>query len=266
MFLCGMFEKACRFVGLFHYCLMRKYFIFGLILSAFFCAALAQPAYREIVVKRGETLTTIARDNLADPARWRELLQYNKIENPNLIQPGMRLKVPDNLDRQPDASLMRVTGRVDYQKFGQTDWSAAATSQHLFNKDTIRTAGNARAEIRLKNGVTIQLNENSQVEVGGNNATDGPMVRRGRLQVFTGGPVGNFQVRSPTAIASVRGTAFQVDVDENENSSFSCTAGKVAVAAGGATVEILAGFGTVVEKGKPPSAPYKLLDPPAIER
>jgi len=46
------------------------------------------------LVRRGDTLITIAADVYADPARWRELALANAIRNPRSVRPGQLLLVP----------------------------------------------------------------------------------------------------------------------------------------------------------------------------
>ena len=47
-------------------------------------------------VKSGDTLSKIAKEQLGDADRWREILDANKdvIKDPNVIQPGTELKIP----------------------------------------------------------------------------------------------------------------------------------------------------------------------------
>jgi len=49
-----------------------------------------------VTVKKGDTLWDIAKRELGDPQRWREIAKLNpQIKNPDLIHPGMVLKMPD---------------------------------------------------------------------------------------------------------------------------------------------------------------------------
>jgi nucleoid-associated protein YgaU len=48
-------------------------------------------------VDSGDSLSAIAEQELGDANRWREIYELNKDvigENPDLIQPGMELKLP----------------------------------------------------------------------------------------------------------------------------------------------------------------------------
>lgn len=42
----------------------------------------------------GQTLSGIAGDVLSDPAAWREIAEYNNIDDPRRIPPGTQLKIP----------------------------------------------------------------------------------------------------------------------------------------------------------------------------
>jgi len=46
------------------------------------------------LVRRGDTLTSIAAAVYADPARWRELATANAIQDPHDLHPGQRLLIP----------------------------------------------------------------------------------------------------------------------------------------------------------------------------
>jgi hypothetical protein len=61
-----------------------------------------------------------------------------------------------------------------------------------------------------------------------------------------------FEIRTPVATISVRGTAFTVDVAQDGTTHVDVSEGRVQVAAQGVTVTLDAGEATVVETGDPP--------------
>ncbi|MDQ2951905.1 MAG: LysM peptidoglycan-binding domain-containing protein [Chloroflexota bacterium] len=57
-------------------------------------------------VKSGDSLSDVAEERLGDAKRWREIYDANKDvigKNPDLIQPGMELEIPDK-EEQPASS------------------------------------------------------------------------------------------------------------------------------------------------------------------
>jgi nucleoid-associated protein YgaU len=52
------------------------------------------PQYYEI--KKGDTLSAIAKREYGDAAKWRTIYEANKdqIKNPDLIHPGQKIKIP----------------------------------------------------------------------------------------------------------------------------------------------------------------------------
>lgn len=46
------------------------------------------------IVRRGETLSSIAAEEYNDPTRWREIAEFNGINNPRRIAPGETLVIP----------------------------------------------------------------------------------------------------------------------------------------------------------------------------
>lgn len=46
------------------------------------------------VVRRGDTLSSIAAAEYGDPGRWRPIAEANRIVNPRLLPPGTRLSLP----------------------------------------------------------------------------------------------------------------------------------------------------------------------------
>lgn len=48
------------------------------------------------IVKKGDTLSAIARDHLGNASRWPEIAKLNGIDNPDLIHPGDELRLPSS--------------------------------------------------------------------------------------------------------------------------------------------------------------------------
>ena len=52
------------------------------------------PEFTTRMVKRGDTLSSIAAEMLGSPARWRIIADANQLDNPRTLKPGMSLSIP----------------------------------------------------------------------------------------------------------------------------------------------------------------------------
>ena len=53
-----------------------------------------QESVRLWIVRRGDTLSSIANDEYRDPGLWRPIAQANGIFNPRILEPGTQLLIP----------------------------------------------------------------------------------------------------------------------------------------------------------------------------
>ncbi|HXI24699.1 MAG TPA: LysM peptidoglycan-binding domain-containing protein [Pyrinomonadaceae bacterium] len=52
------------------------------------------PEFTTLIVKRGDTLSSIAAEMLNDPARWRIIADANQLDNPRALEIGRSLSIP----------------------------------------------------------------------------------------------------------------------------------------------------------------------------
>jgi hypothetical protein len=126
------------------------------------------------------------------------------------------------------AELKRVVGRVEVLKKGQAQWLPAVVGARLVEGDDIRAFASAMAEMTLPDGSTVMVAENSRVIV---TKLDFDPQNQGRvvlLHLVVGKVLAsvthaaitlvrarqsNFAITTPTAVAAVRGTLFEVTHD-----------------------------------------------------
>ncbi|MDP6499721.1 MAG: FecR family protein [Candidatus Marinimicrobia bacterium] len=116
-------------------------------------------------------------------------------------------------------------GKVEVQSPGSDSWVKAKPNRPVFEGDVIRTAAKSRAEITLKGGGKIRLGEKSELEL--NEANVKPMtknfkakLKRGNVFVSAKAAFGekkNVQLRTPTAVAAIRGTKYRAKAGEDES-------------------------------------------------
>ncbi len=116
------------------------------------------------------------------------------------------------------AILASVTGDVQVQR--NQIWSAAKTDDKVSQDDIIKTGNNASATVLFGSGSLMRVDANSQITLS-NYSKDGDnwiikinqIVGRtwNRVQKLVGASI--YEVNTPTAVATVRGTAFGIDTN-----------------------------------------------------
>lgn len=252
---------------------MRNLFIrliLALLIAAPFLAAQEEAAkLQEIEVKKGDTLSKISKKYLEDPSQWPALLKYNQVANPNLIQPGMRLKVPANLGKKPAAVVVFKSGPAQFSRAQEAQWKEIFIKLGLYSEDQIKTGPFSSVHLQLANASVLRLQPETFIIVNkaDKNSKDTIFtLQNGRLQAQvesmkkTGG---RLSIRTPSMVAAVRGTVFEVNAT-SKDAGLACHEGQVDVSAQKVTVPVPRGMGTFVEKGKPPMKPFRLPAPPEV--
>ena len=126
--------------------------------------------------------------------------------------------------QQPFGKISLPLGKVQVQANG--NWSRAKPNQPVFEGNHIRTQAKSRCEITLAGGGKVRIGENAELEL--NEADVKPMMKnfnanlkKGNVWVSAKAAFGekkNVTVRTPTAVAAIRGTVFKAKAGEDESS------------------------------------------------
>lgn len=233
----------------------------------------------EYRVKKNDSLTKIAKEVLNDPGKWKEFLKYNQIQNPSLIKEGMVLKVPSHLrkvvesEAQPVASLELFFGTVEYSKRTKdgngSTWNSVSRNQILRDGESLKTGNKSGASLAfLENETKVKIYEKSSFFVSKKGSPE-IFLEKGQLQAEVksalfknqnkkNSSVPKFVINTPVAVVGVRGTKFYVGNEEEQRTDVGCFEGIVNVEGAGKAVDVKAGFGTYVEKGKAPVEPFPI--------
>lgn len=241
-----------------------------------FVTSLYAVDFIEYNVVSGDTLSKISKEYLSNPQAWRELLKYNQIDSPNKIKPGLVLKIPDYLSKKKKeeakpVAIARITtklGTIKFKREKDLEWLDGKKGQLLESDQVVRTLEKSTAEVEFFDDpeVLIQVRENSIMKVKmdkvrGVELSSGETFIKFLTHSAKDAKDVKFTVSTPTSVAGVRGTEFNVSTDAVEGlDKYACNQGLIQVSAQGQTVEVPAGFGTTVKKGEPPQKPFKLLD------
>jgi len=129
-------------------------------------------------------------------------------------------------------SIGAAEGKVLYLHAGSYTWAQVSTGQVLSPGDQLKTASGARATVTFDDGSRVELNPGSSFTL--KEATpqaSGMELKLGSLKAWISKSLNRrFQVRTPTAVCSVRGTEFGVDVGESGDTRVQMFGGLLAVA------------------------------------
>lgn len=201
-------------------------------------------------VVSGDTLEQLAARYLGDPRQWTRLQQHNGVADPYRLRPGSVLEIPVRLLRAAVASVEFVQGdarstrpldhladsRADTQGVGEP----VRKGQTLQEGDRLQLAEDAFVAVRLADGSLVRVQSQSDVLLR-------QMRRKGRagslqsvLDLREGGVEASvppepdhaerrFEIRTPAASTSVRGTRFLVQADASGSTAAAVDEGTVAV-------------------------------------
>lgn len=226
-------------------------------------------------VARGDNLIRICRTYLEDPRQWPEIAKFNHIRTPHRIHPGDIVRIPvAYLKGVPVAGrVTALQGEVLLRPNGGGDWQPLAVGAPLSQGDRIRTGQDGGVEIAFPDQVILQVRARTDLEVTAARRKSAAYLIY-RLRMASGrilsrvrrltGRERRMIIQTPSAVASIRGTSFRLGVDEGATTRCGVLDGHVGVAAGRSVVEVPAGQGTFVQKGRPPAPPRPLLPPPRL--
>ncbi len=138
------------------------------------------------------------------------------------------------------AILSYIQGKVQLKFNDEKDWGEAVLNAGLQEGDSIKTGTDSKARIVLEDGASIFIGPLSVFTVGKVTEDDETSARNSTFMLESGKarsnvnklntPDSTFEIKTPTAVAGVRGTDFMVEVDpETDGSSVTVFDGEVEV-------------------------------------
>ncbi len=158
-----------------------------------------------------------------------------------------------------DAAELRSTvGTVEVKKAGAATWTQGRPKTKIQDGDIVRTGVGSETELRMDEGHKMTLREKTTLKVDSAqqpNTQFNLVVGRVRSFVNRLKPQNKFEIKTPVAVASIRGTVFEMDVNEQGASRLSVLEGVVGyrdLAGLGAEVQVLKGQSVLIEPGAAP--------------
>ncbi len=157
-----------------------------------------------------------------------------------------------------DAVLAKVSGPVSYLAAGADKFVPARGGEELIFGDAVRTGAGGIAHVVLAKRGAVLIRENSRFTLEGTprrttlNFPFGEFLIGLRRKLAAGE---SFRVRTPAAVAAVRGTLFWGKSDADKTTTYAGFGHRVEVTAKGKTVTLDAGQTVTVALGQAPSDP-----------
>ncbi|MFA5339610.1 MAG: FecR family protein [Candidatus Omnitrophota bacterium] len=126
------------------------------------------------------------------------------------------------------AVIVKLSGSVKVKNGGSAVWHDAKVNETLKTGDTIETNKNGKAEFRVENGDVITLQQDSNFtitrlkETGSGEHESLFESKKGKLRAKVEKLKGNskFEVKTPTSVASVRGTIIFLNISSTQTQSY----------------------------------------------
>lgn len=154
------------------------------------------------------------------------------------------------------ATLTHIKGEVKVKAPDSAEWAAATDRMVVNEGDEVKTAAGSSAIIKMDDGSMVKIGPLAKMKMesmgkdGRHNKTDiGVSIGKSWQRVNKLSADSSFKVKTPTAVAGVRGTFFSSEVEQSTDSTFDCFDGAIDVASAddpNNTVPVTAGYRTQV--------------------
>lgn len=236
----------------------------------------AEQEYWEYTFRPGDTIWKIAEKYTTSVDNWSEIQKINQIRQgmDRKIRPGARIVIPVSmLKLQPvPARVIAISDNVSLIR-ANGDKETISTDTLLYSGDRVITGKQQSLRLQFADYSELKVLANTEVVFDklSQHKLTGMVDTRIRLNkgsvntwVKQQRPGSRYEIKTPTAITAVRGTAFRFSADSDVLSRTEVTEGVVVVSVGESKKLVNDGYGIVAEKGRPLSEPVKLLAAPML--
>jgi len=176
------------------------------------------------------------------------------------------LLLPSALCAQTALRVSSVNGQAEWRAAASKTFAPLSSAQAIQPGDEVRTGPDAQVILTVPDGSYMVVSENSKLTIddfwsGNFKSIVNLMLGQVRFYIQRlGGRPNPYSVRTPTALIAVRGTIFDVMVDEAQIAEVRCLEGRVTVenvALPDREVVLDGGYKTLVRPGELPVMPVR---------
>ena len=248
----------------------------GLVLAA---SADQLPDIRH-TVQSGDTLEAVAKRYLRDPQQWQAVGTLNGVKNPLRLPIGSVIVIPAHLVGYQDVTISHVKGIAQARSpLLGSDWQGVVSGAKLTEGDELRVPAGSFVTLRFADGSSVRINENSELKLSELRKSSRTDEQQSVLDLSRGGleshvtPVmeqrrkRKFEIKTPMATTSVRGTVFSVSISESGKAITAVDKGVVDVQGRQAAQQarVKAGQGVAVANNGQVGPTVALLQAPSLQ-
>jgi len=149
-----------------------------------------------------------------------------------------------------NAIVTGISGDVYRKTHNETIWTIVEDGDVLVPGDQLKTGYNSKARLKFSDGSTVEVGQETSVNIYDNYL----FLAIGIIKSYITKLFPNFEVRTPTAIAGVRGTEFTVEVLSDQTTIVSVYEGIVEVTTKERTIKLGKGETTIVKPSNHPDS------------
>jgi len=159
--------------------------------------------------------------------------------------------------QEATAEIANLDGKGEHRQVSERSWRAATVRQKLFPTNYVRTLDMSKMTIKYADGAGQQIGPNSEVQVLGRVASgaNGIKLNGGKTWMQSNAPARPLVIETPSALAAIRGTDWEMIVDADGRTTVSVFTGVVELSNALGSVSIAANEQAEARVGQ---APVKL--------
>lgn len=221
----------------------------------------------------GDNPWNLSERYLIDMSYWPKLVAHNRIADDRRLPPGTRLHIPQAWLKLRSSLVQAEAVGDGVEWHAGESWQPLRRGAQLLAGHRLRSSPQASATLRLADGSRLLLLGDSELRlVTAERHEAGALhlrieLLRGRLENAVH-PMrrsgGRFEIQTPSAVTSVRGTEFRLSTDVLGVTRTEVLDGAVELGNSAGRVDLHAGTGSLVRPDHAPQPPRSLLPPPDL--
>ena len=225
--------------------------------------------------QKGDTIWDICLKYTNKRGCWITLTQYNNVSNDRAVAINTPIRIPVGWLKKPFVvgQVAYVTGSAEYSLWNDKQFTRLTSGQDVHLGAKIHTAANSFVKVVLHKTNEVLIKENSELLLhkfsseNESELNEELILEKGAAdaEVNSGKVKNRFIIKTPAAIAAVRGTEFRIN-SHGDHMRGEVLEGQIDVKSEVSSQSVPAGFGVAATKGKAVQPPRELPPKPIMTK